>query len=86
MQTKIKSSQDALNFPIKLNNKLAALSSIVDGGDYAPTNQSYDVYNDLVGKIDAQLAILAKIKEEDIAAFNKMFSDKQLPAVVTRNK
>ncbi len=86
MQTKIKSSQDALNFPIKLNNKLAAVSSTVDGGDYPPTNQAYDVYNDLVGKIDAQLAILARIKAEDIAAFNKMFVDKQLPAIVTRGK
>ena len=86
MQTKIKSSQDALNFPIKLNNKLAALSSTVDGGDFPPTNQAYDVYNDLTAKIDAQLAILARIKAEDIAAFNKMFSDKQLPAVVTRSK
>jgi hypothetical protein len=62
MQTKIKSSQDALNFPIKLNNKLAALSSSVDGSDHPPTMQSYDVYNDLTAKIDAQIAVLAKIK------------------------
>lgn len=84
IQTKIKSSQDALNFPIKLNNKLAALSSSVDSADYAPTNQAYVVYDDLAGKIDAQLAILARIKAEDIAAFNKMFTEKSLPAVVTK--
>lgn len=84
IQTKIKSSQDALNFPIKLNNKLAALASTVDGGDYPPTNQSYDVYNDLVGKIDAQLAILARIKAEDIAAFNKMFAEKNLPVIMIK--
>ena len=86
MQTKIKSQQDALNFPIKLNNKLAALSSSVDSADFPPTNQAYIVYDDLVGKIDAQLARLAKIKAEDIAAFNKMFSEKQLPAIVTKGK
>lgn len=86
MQTKIKSSQDALNFPIKLNNKLAALASTVDSADYAPTNQSYDVYNDLVGKIDAQLAILARIKSEDIAAFNKMFAEKNLPVITIKSK
>lgn len=84
MQTKIKSGQDALNFPIKLNNKLAALSSTVDTADAQPTTQSYAVYDDLVGKIDAQLAKFAKIKSEDIAAFNKMFSDKGLPVVVTK--
>jgi hypothetical protein len=84
MQTKIKSSQDALNYPIKLNNKLAALASTVDAADYAPTNQSYDVYDDLVGKIDAQLAVLARVKAEDITAFNKMFAEKSLPVIVTK--
>lgn len=84
MQTKIKSSQDALNFPIKLNNKLAALASTVDAADYAPTNQSYDVYNDLTGKIDAQLAILAQIKSNDIAEFNRMYAAKSLPVITVR--
>ena len=84
MQTKIKSGQDALNFPIKLNNKLAALSSSVDSADFAPTNQSYVVYDDLAGKIDAQLTILARIKTEDITAFNKAFADKNLPVIVTK--
>lgn len=86
MQTKIKSSQDALNYPIKLNNKLAALASSVDSADYAPTAQSYDVYNDLTGKIDAQLAIFARIKADDIAAFNKAYTDKSLPVIVTRSR
>jgi len=86
MQTKIKSSQDALNFPIKLNNKLAALASSVDGADYAPTKQSYDVYNDLTGKIDAQLLVLAEIKNNDIAVFNRMFAEKNLPVIMTKSK
>ncbi len=84
IQTKIKSSQDALNFPIKLNNKLAALSSTVDNGDFAPTAQSYIVFQDLAGQIDAQLATLVKIKSEDIAAFNKAFADKNMPVIVTK--
>ncbi len=84
MQTKIKSSQDALNFPIKLNNKLAALGSTIDSSDDAPTAQSYLVYNDLTAKIDAQLARLAKIKAEDIAEFNKQFAAKNLPVIVTK--
>ncbi len=86
MQTKIKSSQDALNYPIKLNNKLAALASSVDSADYAPTAQSYDVYNDLTGKIDAQLTTLARIKAEDIAAFNRAFAEKNLPVIITKSK
>jgi photosystem II stability/assembly factor-like uncharacterized protein len=86
MQTKIKSSQDALNYPIKLNNKLAALASAVDSADYAPTAQSTDVYNDLTGRIDAQLSKLEQIKANDIAAFNRMFAERNLPVVTTRSK
>ncbi len=86
VQAKIKSSQDALNYPIKLNNKLAALSSAADSADYAPTNQSYDVYNDLTQKIDAQLSRLAEIKSKDITAFNRMFAEKSLPVIVTKSK
>ena len=84
MQTKIKSGQDALNFPIKLNNKLASLASSVDSADFTPTNQSYVVYDDLVGKIDVQLARLAEIKSKDIADFNKLFTANNLPVIVTK--
>lgn len=82
MQTKIRSGQDALNFPIRLNNKLAALASSIDGSDDAPTAQSYDVYNDLSSRIDAELARLAKVKTEDIAEFNKQFAAKGLPVII----
>jgi chromosome segregation ATPase len=86
MQTKIRSSQDALNYPIKLNNKLAGVASAVDGADYAPTTQAHDVYNDLTGKIDAQLARLTQIKSTEIPEFNRMFAEKGLPVIVTRSK
>ncbi|MDQ3178925.1 MAG: glycosyl hydrolase, partial [Acidobacteriota bacterium] len=84
MQTKIKSGQDALNFPIKLNNKLASLGASVDNSDDAPTAQAYLVFNDLTARIDAQLARLAKLKSEDIAEFNKQFAAKNLPVIVTK--
>jgi photosystem II stability/assembly factor-like uncharacterized protein len=84
IQTKIKSGQDALNYPIRLNNKLAAVGSTVDSADAAPTAQSYAVFNDLSSEVDAQLAILAKIKSEDIAAFNREFAAKNLPVIVTK--
>ncbi len=82
MQTKIKSGQDALNFPIRLNNKLAALGSSIDGSDDPPTAQSYDVFNDLSARIDVQLSSLARVKSEDIAEFNKQFQAKGLPVII----
>ena len=82
MQTKIRSGQDALNFPIRLNNKLAALGSYVDSADDGPTAQAYEVYNDLSGKIDAQLRAFATIKSQDVADFNKQFASKGLPVIL----
>jgi photosystem II stability/assembly factor-like uncharacterized protein len=55
-QVKNQSSQDPLNYPIKLNNKIAALSGVVGGTDAKPTSQSYTVFNDLSTQLDAQLA------------------------------
>ena len=83
-QTKIKSGQDALNFPIRLNNKLAALSSYVDGSDDGPTAQSYLVYDYLTEQIDVQLGRFAKTKSESLADFNKQYLAKGLPVVTTK--
>ncbi|MGE0104027.1 MAG: WD40/YVTN/BNR-like repeat-containing protein [Blastocatellales bacterium] len=83
-QTKNRSSQDPLNFPIKLNNKLAALAGSVDGSDDRPTDQSYQVYDDLAGRIDAQLAKLKAVMSSDVPAFNKLVRDKEVPAVFVK--
>ena len=60
-QTKNKSGQDPLNYPIRLNNKLAALFSNVSGSDYRPTKQSYEVFSMLAKQLDVQLAKLEKL-------------------------
>jgi photosystem II stability/assembly factor-like uncharacterized protein len=54
-QVKNQSSQDPLNYPIKLNNKIAALSGVVGGVAARPTSQSYAVFNDLSAQLDRQL-------------------------------
>ena len=52
---KNRSGQDPLNYPIKLNNKIAALSGVVGGAAAKPTSQSYTVFNDLSSQLDRQL-------------------------------
>jgi hypothetical protein len=81
-QTKNRSGQDPLNFPVRLNDKLAGLASEADGGDYKPTEQVKAVYKELVGKIDVQLAALNKIFNEQIPKFNEMVKQKQISAVM----
>jgi photosystem II stability/assembly factor-like uncharacterized protein len=57
-QVKLQSSQDPLNFPIKLNNKIAALQGIVESADVRPTEQSYSVFRTLSNQLDEQLGRL----------------------------
>jgi photosystem II stability/assembly factor-like uncharacterized protein len=52
-QVRNRSNQDPLNFPIKLNNQLAALMRVVETGDARPTDQSYVVFKELSGRLDA---------------------------------
>jgi photosystem II stability/assembly factor-like uncharacterized protein len=83
-QTKNQSSQDPLNFPIRLNNKLAALMGVVARSETPPNDQSIEVYNDLVRQIDAQLAKLAQIMKTDVPAFNQLVKDQNIPAIVVK--
>ena len=59
-QVRNRSGQDPLNYPIKLNNKIAALAGVIESADNKPTDQSVEVFNELSAQLDAQLA---KMKE-----------------------
>ena len=66
-QTKNRSGQDPLNFPIRLNNKLAHLNSIAGNGDYKPTDQAEEVRAELTEQIDVQLARFKRLEQEEIS-------------------
>ena len=83
-QTKNQSSQDPLNFPIRLNNKLAALGGVVSGGEFAPTDQSSAVYDEVSSQIDVQLQNLAQILKTDLPAFNQLVKEQNIPAVIVK--
>ena len=57
-QVRNQSGQDPLNYPIKLNNKIAALAGVVGGTDAKPTSASYTVFNDLSAQLDRQLSAI----------------------------
>ncbi|MCG6189201.1 WD40/YVTN/BNR-like repeat-containing protein [Maribellus maritimus] len=80
-QTQNKSPQDPLNFPIRLNNKLAAVAGIVASSDARPTDQSIAVKTELTAKIDKELAAFKKIKDEEIPKLNDQVWDAKIPAV-----
>ena len=84
IQVKIKAGQDALNYPIKLNDKLAGLSGVAGGADAKPTKQTYDVYADLAGKIDSLLVKYKAAVGPDLAAFNTLVRSLDVPAVLLK--
>lgn len=69
-QTKSKSGQDPLNYPIKLNNKLAHLSALTSIGDYKPTAQAYDFKNEVTAAIDKELKDLHQIFDNEVKQLN----------------
>ncbi|SEK74433.1 Sortilin, neurotensin receptor 3 [Aquimarina amphilecti] len=77
-QTKNRSGQDPLNFPIKLTNKLGHLNSLVGMGDFGPTTQDIAVKNQLTKQIDDQLNSFNKLISEEIKSFNSEFNTLQL--------
>src|SRR5688572_21511848 len=83
-QTKNQSNQDPLNYPIRLNNKLAALGGVVGSAEAAPNAQSYAVYDELVTAIDAELQKLSQVMKTDVPAFNQLVRDQNIPAVVVK--
>ena len=73
-QTKNRSNQDPLNFPIRLTNKLAHLNSLVSIDDFPPTEQDIAVKNEMTTKINAQLTTFDKLVDEEMKAFNDAFN------------
>ncbi|HYV98191.1 MAG TPA: glycosyl hydrolase [Gemmatimonadaceae bacterium] len=85
-QIKNQSSQDPLNFPIKLNNKLAALTGVVSSAPGKPTAQSIEVFDELVGKLGAQTKKMEVIYSLDLRAFNELLKKYKLPEIDTKPK
>jgi photosystem II stability/assembly factor-like uncharacterized protein len=81
-QTKNKSRQDPLNYPIRLNDKLNAVAASAAAGDYRPTDQQVTVKNRLTAAIDAELARLRDIWSKDLPAFNELARTKGVAAVI----
>ena len=72
IQYRAQGRQDVLNYPLKLNAKLAGLATAIGSADSRPTRQAYEVFADLSGRVDAQLARLKELIERDLAAFNRI--------------
>jgi fumarate hydratase class II len=70
-----------LNYPIRLNNKIAALSGVVASADAAPTAQAVQVFQELNGQLQVQLDRLQVIIDREVPAFNDAMKAQNVPAI-----
>jgi hypothetical protein len=69
-QVRNRSSQDPLNYPIKLNNKIAALMGIIESADHRPTDQTYEVFKELSAELEKQLQQMNTTVKAEVPRLN----------------
>ncbi len=80
-QTKAKSGQDVLNYPIRLNDRIAAVYNVASSGYTAPSRQATEAFDQLSMLADVQLNKLKALMANEVQAFNKMIHEKQVPVI-----
>lgn len=81
VQTKARSRQDTLNWPIKLNAKLGGVGAAIAQADARPTASQRAVLEDLARRVDAQLAKLRTLTARDVARFTSLVRSAKVPPV-----
>lgn len=70
-QVRNQSGQDPLNFPIKVNNRLATLLSMAEHGDGRPTNNMPEIFRILSAELKGYTDQLAQLWKTDLVAVNR---------------
>ncbi|MBK8515029.1 MAG: glycosyl hydrolase [Saprospiraceae bacterium] len=83
-QTKNRSGQDPLNFPIKLGNRISAVRRSLETGDAKPTSGVYLVFDELTKELKGHLSKLENIISTDLANINKLLQNKQIKAIESK--
>ena len=80
-QVRNQSGQDPLNFPIRVNNRLAALLTMAERGDGRPTNNMPEIFGVLSTELAGYEARLARVWAGELAATNAALSRLALPVL-----
>jgi photosystem II stability/assembly factor-like uncharacterized protein len=80
-QTKAKSGQDVLNYPIRLNDKISGLFDAANSGNFPPSRQVVEAFNSLSAEADKYLSTLRSVMSNEVKQFNKLVHEKQVPVI-----
>ncbi|MBI4540854.1 MAG: glycosyl hydrolase [Gemmatimonadetes bacterium] len=74
IQFRAKATQDLINYPTRLNDKLSTLFGLTELSDAPPTAQAHELFRDLSARVDAQVARLQKLVDTELAQFRRRFA------------
>jgi len=77
-QTELKSEQDPLNFPVRLNDKLAGLLSQISAGDAKPTQAQRALQGELFKRADLALAQSDALLGKELSVLNQKLREAQV--------
>ena len=80
-QIKNRANEDPLNFPIKINNQIAALGRTVETGDFEPTVQDYEIFELLSSRLNTIRARYDRAMQVDVGSFNELLAAKKLAVI-----
>lgn len=82
-QTKAKSGQDVLNYPIRLNDKL---SGVFDAANQhtAPAQSTKEAYADVATKIDIEINAFKGVIENDVRKYNDLVREKEIGLIMLK--
>ena len=81
----VKGDLDRISKPSRLSAKLGELTSVPAGADFAPTQQAYDVFEDLSARTDTQVTRLQEVIDTDLAQFIDLVHELEIPVIVPQS-
>jgi len=80
-QVKLQSSQDILNFPMKINDRLSGLYNYASSGNTAPNTQVKQAFSELTTIADAYLKSFKTVMEKDVNELNILIRTSESPVI-----
>ena len=82
IQTRSESSQDPINYPVKLDNQFSYLYTVVHGQDARPTDGCYQRFEDLKKELAEKKQDYQQILNNELKQFEKVMEQQGVPRVI----
>ena len=70
-----------MNFPIKINNRIASLNRVDNTGDGKPIGIAHEIFKDVSAELKVQTDRLQQVLATDLTAFNTEAKRAGVPAI-----